>query len=385
MRDLIKWGYTVFLTVLLAPLRLLPLRPDRLVFAGLTGGTAYEYTCNPKYICEYICSRMPDRFQIIWLVSRPEDYIGRERPQILFLRHYSLRSFYYLLTARVIVTSASYAPWFPFRKEQYVINTWHGGGAYKKLKDNYDEADRASRRKLEFTAANISLFLSSCRKATELLIRGAFHYGGEVMEAGTPRNDCLVRGDTKDAADRVRAYFQIPAGDKILLYAPTYRTPSGRVVLEGDPLLELLEKDGSNWHLLARAHRFQEDKERLCAEGSRIADAGDYPDMQELLMAADMMITDYSSSVWDYTFLGRPCYLYVPDLEEYERTVGFYVDIRSWPYPMAQSMEELLELIRCEDDDKRAEAIRRHHEMMGSFESGHACEAVVQRILEICG
>lgn len=385
MRDLIKRGFSLLLLVLLAPLRLLPVRRDLLVFTGLTGGAAYEYACNPKYICEYLCSRMPSKFKIVWVVSRPAACRARERKEILFLRHYSLRSFYYLMTARVVVTSGSYAPWFPFRKSQYLINTWHGGGAYKKLKDNYDEADPASRRKLEFTAANISLFLSSCQKATDLLIRGAFHYGGEVMEEGTPRNDCLVRKDTRAGADRVRARYGIPEGDRILLYAPTYRTPSQDVVLHCDRLLELLERDGKRWHILVRAHRLQKDAANVRAEGAGLLDAGDDPDMQELLMAADMMITDYSSAIWDYTFLERPCFLYVPDLEEYEKKVGFYVDIRSWPYPMARTMEELEDLIQKEDARVRAEAIRRHHEMMGSFESGHACEAVARRILEICG
>lgn len=384
MINFLKIVYSYALTVLLFPLRIFPVRKDRIVFAGLTGGDAYEYSCNPKYICEHIRREYPGRFQIYWVVSKPERYRGKEGADITFLKHYSLRSFYYLMTAKVIVTSGSYAPWFPFRRRQYLINTWHGGGAYKRLKDNYGEAGKLQRKKLKFCADNISLFLSSCERATKCLFRGAFHYQGEIMETGMPRNDCLVAGDTQEAAGKVRAFYGIPQEDKLVLYAPTYRSPSREIVLKEDALIKVLERDGARWHLLFRAHRYQEKGASIRVAGNHFLNAGEYPDMQELLAAADMLITDYSSAVWDYSFLYRPCFLFVPDLKEYLDKTGFYTDIHRWPFSMAENQGELEKLILNYDGDAAREKIRLHHCEMGNCESGHACESVTKRILEIC-
>ena len=112
--------------------------------------------------------------------------------------------------------------------------------------------------------------------------------------------------------------------------------------------------------------------------------AAKYPDMQELLAAADMMITDYSSNIWDYSFLYRPCFLYVPDLEEYLQKTGFYVDIHQWPFEMAETQEELKQKIAACDRKELKARIEAHHRFMGSRESGNACKMIVNRIRRVC-
>lgn len=385
MKNFLKGMYSACIRVLLLPVRLLPLRNDRVVFTGLTGGASYEYSCNPKYVCEYLYHHVPGRFKLCWVVHRPEEYAGREHKEILFCRHYSLKAYYWLLTSKVVVTGGSYAPWFPFRKKQYLINTWHGGGAYKKIEsDTAASGGWAEKRRIQFCAKNISLFVSSCQKATELLFRGAFQYSGEVMEVGMPRNDRLVSQDTKDYEKTVRERCGIGADERIILYAPTYRSPSSEVVLDADRLLELLEEGGESWRFLYRPHRYQTEQMKLEVKGKRVIDVRGYPDMQELLGAADVLITDYSSAVWDYSFLFRPCFLYVPDLEEYLNQTGFYVDIRDWPFEMALNQQELEEKMREYDPHKAREKIKQHHQYMGSRESGDACRCVAERILDVC-
>ena len=132
------------------------------------------------------------------------------------------------------------------------------------------------------------------------------------MEAGMPRNDFLVRQELKAAEESVRRYYQLDEDTKILLYAPTYRHGSTEVVLDADSLLENLEQNGEKWVFLYRAHRYQDADMKLRVNGKRVLPASEYPDMQQLLAAADMMLTDYSSNIWDYSFLYRPCFLYAP-------------------------------------------------------------------------
>lgn len=376
--------FSEFMKIVLLPFRIEKIKKNRIVFTGLTGGTTFEYSGNPMYLCEHILKYDPGKYEIIWAVSDPDAYRFLEEKGIRLIRHFSLESFRWLMTAKVIVSNGSYAPWFPFRRGQYFINTWHGGGAYKKIENSKPGSNWATRHRARFCAENIDLFISTCKVATKELIRGSFCYSGEVMEVGMPRNDFLVRGELKEAEEAVRRYYHLDKQTKILLYAPTYRYSSSEVVLDADDLLRMLESRGEKWVFLYRAHRYQNQNMKLRVTGERVLQASEYPDMQELLAAADMMITDYSSNIWDYSFLYRPCFLYAPDLEEYLEKTGFYVDIHKWPFDIAGTQEELLHLIENYDAQINRKKIEEHHRMMGSTETGHACEIIEKRIAEVC-
>ena len=364
-------------------MRVFRIRNDRIIFSGLTGGGSYEYTGNPKYLCEYIKENEGGRFQIVWLVSEPKRY-QEQYSEIVFLKHYSFRSFYYLMTTKIIVTNGSYAPWFPFRKKQKVINTWHGGGAYKKIESDAPNASWADKKQAVTAGKNSSLFVSSCQKATELEFKGAFSYEGEVLEVGMPRNDCLIKGVYAKAVATVREKYEIAPNERIVLYAPTYRKSNKDIILDEEQLLNLLTGGGQTWRLLFRAHRYATSNTIIGVDGDDYIDVTDYPDMQELLVAADIVITDYSSLIWDYSFLERPCFLYTPDMEEYLSTTGFYVGMEHWPFKNAKTMKELLELIRSYNDNENKESIAEHHQLMGNRETGEACSEVTRWILDNC-
>ena len=377
--------FSEFMKIVLLPFHLKKIKKNRIIFTGLTGGTTYEYSGNPMYLCEYILKNEPGKYEIIWAVSDPEKYRFLEQKGIRLTRHFSLESFQWLLTAKVIVSNGSYAPWFPFRRQQYFINTWHGGGAYKKIENSKPGANWATRHRARFCAENMDLFISTCKVATKELIRGSFCYSGEVMEVGMPRNDFLVRGELTKAEKAVREYYHLDAQTKIVLYAPTYRYGSKEVVLDAEWLIKMLEEKGEKWVFLYRAHRYQDEKMKIHVTGSDVRNASEYPDMQELLAAADMMITDYSSNIWDYSFLNRPCFLYTPDLDEYLEKTGFYVDIHEWPFQIARTQEELWHLIECYDAEDNRRRIEEHHKRMGATETGHACEIIEKKISEVCG
>lgn len=104
--------------------------------------------------------------------------------------------------------------------------------------------------------------------------------------------------------------------------------------------------------------------------------------MQELLCAADILITDYSSSIWDFSFTYRPCFLYAPDLAKYEAESGFFVPIEDWPFPLAETNEELIENIKNFDSKKYIEDVKKHHRDLGSYETGHATERFCKLLFE---
>lgn len=359
------------------PFRILPVKKNRILFTGLTGGKSYDYSCNPKYLYEYMREHFPGQFEYVWAVSDKKKYAFLEEEGVKLIKHFTVSSFPMLLTSGVIVTNGSYAPWFPFRKKQYVINTWHGGGAYKRVENDRPDANWATRKRAEFCANNIDLFLASCKMQEENMIRKTFLYKGEVLRAGTPRNDRIVNGNLKEMADKVRKKYHIPDDGKIILYAPTYRKTSIPVELDSDILLSHM---GTEWYLMSRYHRYQDESMRIHVKGDRVIDVMEYPDMQELLCAADMLITDYSSCVWDYAFLKRPCFLFVPDKEEYMNNTGFYVSVDQWPFLQAGDMEELLRRIDEYKPDKAEVLIEEHLRKLGSYEKGECCRKVADRI-----
>lgn len=387
-RTAIKVIFSELVRFVTFPIRLLPIKSNRILFTGLTGGNGYDYSCNPKYIFEYMKNCEGNAYEYVWAVKDPAQYAFLQEEGVKVVKHFTLSSIPMLLTSKVIITNGSYVPWFPFRKKQYVINTWHGGGAYKKVEMETGKEDWATRHMVTFCANNMRLFAASCKVQEEQMIRQTYQYKGEVLRAGTPRNDCLVRKQTQPMNEKVRQHYRIPMDARIILYAPTYRYGNVPVHLNCDSLLQRLEANGESWVFLNRYHRYQTADMNVRVDGSRMIDVMDYPDMQELLAAADVLITDYSSSVWDYGFLQRPCILYVPDKEEYMEQTGFYVELDEWPFPQAvtedQVADKILQLMQNVDNySDYVGQIARHYEQLGSYETGHAAETICERIREV--
>lgn len=394
----VKVVFSELVRIVTFPIRLIPIKQNRILFTGLTGGKSFDYSCNPKYLYEYMREHFPGQFEYVWAVSDKKKYAFLEEEGVKLVKHFTVSSFPMLLTSGVIVTNGSYAPWFSFRHGQYVINTWHGGGAYKRVENGRPDAGWAARKRAEFCASNIDLFLASCKVQEQQMIRTTYRYKGEVLRAGTPRNDNLVNGDIGEMRKKVREKYDIPENGRIVLYAPTYRNTGIPVVMDSDYLLErldvmrntanLLQQDNAEsskpvkWYFMCRYHRYQDDSMDIRVNGKNVIDVMDYPDMQELLCAADILITDYSSCVWDYAFLKRPCFLFVPDKEAYTADTGFYVSVDEWPFVQAKDMEGLAENISSFDKGQAKLAINAHLEQMGCYETGNCCERVAEMIMK---
>ncbi len=396
-KNILKVMFSELVRIGTAPLRVLPIKNNRILFTGLTGGKSYDYSCNPKYLYEYLRDHYPGQYEFVWAVKDKAQYSFLEEEGVKLVKHFAVSSFPMLLTSKIIVTNGSYAPWFPFRKKQYVINTWHGGGAYKKVENEAPGADWATKKRARFCADNIDLFVASCKVQEEQMIRTTYQYKGEVLRAGTPRNDKLVNGEIPAMTAKVREYYKIPTNGRIVMYAPTYRTPSVPVELDADTLLSELNQldfgvlkqlsvesnaEPVKWYFFNRYHRYQDDTMNVKVKGQAVIDVMDYPDMQELLCATDVLITDYSSCVWDYMLLKRPCFLYVPDKEEYTERTGFYVNLDEWPFGQADTLESLLQLVKDYDSIKAGETIEEHLHLLGSYEKGNCCEELYNKIIK---
>lgn len=360
---------------------LFPIKNNRIVFASFSGA---GYFCNPKYLSEYLVEKYGDRLEIIWAFRKPEKYCGLHGVKIT--KYYSFQWLFYVLTSRVLISNVGQCTFLPKRKEQLWIDVWHGGGAYKKVvfstgfvKDFIDNWYAAK------GVGRFDLVLSCGRKFTETNLIKGFHHKGEILKCGMPRNDVLFNeGWRRNASLKVRQKLHISGFT--VLYAPTfrgYRAEGYRTDLHFpyDEFIKTLEEtEGKTVTVLKRAHLFATMAD--ASPGGKIIDVTRYPDMQELLCAADMLITDYSSCIWDYALLGRPCLLYVPDLEEYIKERGFYTPIGDWPGIVCRNKKELLEAVISLNKDDCRERAKEHLRRFGSYETGTACRQVSEKIMQ---
>ena len=345
---------------------LIPIDKKKIIFEAYMGK---QYSCSPKYICEFLDNRQ-NGYNLIWVFQK--DKILCKYPQI---RRNSLSYFYHMLTAGTVILNSVKNKLLKFRNQQIVINTWHGGGAYKKIvHPGYDEHYRKN-----------DYYLSSCKMASKYVIREGQEFYGEILEYGLPRNDVLISYD-QEKAKCIKKKLGV-SQKKCVLYAPTFRKDISKTefALDYKRLISSLEsKFGGDWIVLHRSHYHMKEH----TSGNKfddIIDVTKYPDMQELLLISDVLITDYSSSIWDYSFLYKPAFLYATDLKEYNIERSFFVDIHKWPFPLCENNEELENAIRNFEQKHLERSIQEHHKMMGSFETGRASEQVYKFIQEKLG
>lgn len=359
-----------------------PIRKNRVMFQSF--GHADGYACSPKYISEYLSRHYPGRFELVWTFAHPEQF--RDIEGIRTVRLKTLKWLYLRLTSKVIVLNEGPSAYVAKRKGQYLIQTWHGGGAYKKVGFARGDQTPLWLWIYETTGRDIDLFLAAGKVPGQTSAWGTYHYTGEMLDCGLPRNDLLLDDSRRNAAaQKVRGQLGISEDAYTVLYAPTFRNLSENPqdVFSFRKLKEALERRmHKDVVFLQRLHRYNRGAVETDAP---TIDVTAYPDMQELLCASDMLITDYSSSIWDFALMKRPCLLYVPDLQQYVDARGFFTPIREWPGLICETAETLYHTAETLDETVCAEKATAHLCSLGSYETGHACEAVAARILKVTG
>ena len=377
MKQRIKYAVEHGIQNALQLFRLLPLKP-RVNFIAFSGR---QYSDSPRRISELLLKEHPE-IQQVWAFNEPEKFRFLEEKGIKVVKYKSLEYLYYVMTSRVYVDNAEFWSILKFRPGQMVLETWHGGGAYKRVGGHRIDVNEREQQHAVEKMNKITLFLSSSKAFTDFVIRDAYRYRGEVLECGLPRNDDLLNPDPAVPA-RVRQALDIPAGAKVLLYAPTFRNSHSLDLYDVDFSAlkgSLEERFGGEWVIVLRMHYYLAHK-AMASSAPYLRNATDYPDMQELLQCADVLLTDYSSCMWDFSLMARPCFLYARDIAEYRGERDFYTPIDSWPFPLAADNAALAKVI-AEFDEKRYRAgVARHHADLGSTESGTAAKQCVERIV----
>ncbi|TPW73171.1 CDP-glycerol glycerophosphotransferase family protein [Schumannella sp. 10F1B-5-1] len=279
--------------------------------------------------------------------------------------------------ARVLIVNDWLRKRFLRRRHQTVLQTWHGT-MIKRLA--LDRPGRGLRTRLavrrESDRWDVMLAQNDYSAA---VFRRAYAFSGPIWELGYPRNDVLRDGDPA----AVRRRIGIPAQARVVLYAPTWRDDRTEIVdyLDLEGFAARLPDDTV---LLVRGHSRTLPYGRDL-RGDRLVDVTTYPDVADLVLAADILVTDYSSVMFDFAATERPIVFFTPDLAHYSEDLrGFYFDLLAEaPGPVVSTRDELLQLLS--GDARAGEFAERRAEWRARYapnDDGHAGERVVQRLLD---
>lgn len=289
------------------------------------------------------------------------------------------------------------------RADQVYVQCWHGT-PLKRL--GYDIPESFSGGALNTTRELADRFKLDTQKWSYLIspsgytsqhLCDAFGVPEErrasvVLEAGYPRNDEVVATlsapDAKERMTAIRERLGVPAGKKVLLFAPTWRDDQFQAgvgytmdsVIDFDLLRERL---GNEWVVLLRLHYYIANELDFSPWEGFVFDVSHEGNINELYCAADALCTDYSSVFFDYANTGRPLYFYWPDREHYENDLhGFYLDVNTLPGPKCETAEQLCDALAAHDawHGEHGAAYAEFRATFCANDDGHASERVIERV-----
>lgn len=377
MKYFFQYAALIFLRTVLNIFNLFPIKNNRLMFYSFNGK---QYSCNPRCITEELLKRDKNSsLEICWAFKDPKKFEGIVPDRIKSVKYRSLKYYYLAKTSKIVIINVSGYGEVARRKKQIFIQTWHAGNGYKRA----GEYQGLHRKVYTLGHRDNSYVISGSESMTKRRVRHSMGFEGTVIK-GTPRMDMLIRQDNPQAEGNVRNALSIADNKKIVMYAPTWRRnrTSEAYHLDYEKLVNILsEKFGGEWIVMVRMH--PNIRNRPLLDKNIAVDASDYPDMRELLYTSDVLISDYSSCIWDYSFLYRPCFLYCYDLDEYYKKENFDVPIEDWNFPICKNFEELAKEIKLYDENKFKEKMTEHHKAMGSYEDGNSTGRVCDLIEQL--
>jgi CDP-glycerol glycerophosphotransferase len=348
-----------------------------------------RYSDSPRALYEALLARGCEH-EHVWLAdpAHAEGFAAAAAPTALYGSEEGLAA---LQSADVLISNTHTDVVWNKRPGAVYLQTWHG----TPLKRIHWDVLWAPPGRLERLSRDVERwdYLVSPNRPSTPLLRGAFRYDGEVLETGYPRNDVLSSPQRDEIRAAVRAELQIPADRTVVLYAPTWRdaevfgpdelplTTEFRLPFDVDAFTQQL---GDDHVLLLRLHYMLTSRFRA-AEHAAVRDVSYYADISRLYLAADVLVTDYSSAMFDFAVTGRPILFYTYDLDDYrDRARGFYFDFTPVaPGPLLSTTQGVLDALRDLPavSERHRESYARFRARFCHLEDGHASERVLDRLL----
>lgn len=335
---------------------------------------------DPKYIALELIKRNTGA-KLYWIV---EDC---KTPMVKGIKTIKVKSFayiYHMMTAKIYIDNIKHSHHMMKRKGQYYIQTWHGCIALKKIEqDAYNLGQYYIINSVKHSI-DIDLMYTN-NDFMKNKYEKCFWYRGLVIKCDIPRISILLNPSPILKKD-VYSYFNINKNDKLVIYAPTFREDYSLepYILDYEKIYEpLKELLGADFKLLLRLHPNITNFASEITYNEHIVNASFYPDIQELLAVADVLITDFSSTMFEFGITHKPIFLICKDLDRYihdER--GLYFSINELPFKMAINEEELIENIKEFSQEEHCKRLDDFYKKVGLRDNGNGATMIADIIEE---
>ncbi|MDG4763489.1 bifunctional glycosyltransferase family 2 protein/CDP-glycerol:glycerophosphate glycerophosphotransferase [Solwaraspora sp. WMMD406] len=360
----------------------LPMDPNLALYAAYW----YRgYSCNPAAI-HAKAAEMAPQIESVWVVRR--DRAATMPPGVPYVVAGTWRYYRALARATWLINNVNFPDYVRKRPGSVHVQTHHGTPVKVMGLDQQRHPIGATSMNFPNLLRRVDRWdfsISANTFSTQMWER-AYPGGFVSIDSGYPRNDRLALATADDVA-AARTSLGIAPGERVVLYLPTHREhqPGWRPEFDADEFAEVIGPDG--W-LLVRSHYFH-DRDRTgrapdAPATGRVRDMSAHPVVEDLYLAADVLITDYSSAMFDYAVLDRPIVIYAPDAAAYAMARGVYFDITAEaPGAVATTFGHLLDVFRtgAVDDDAAIKARTQFRARFCHLDDGHAAERVVRRAL----
>lgn len=376
VKQFIEWIRRTISKTFLIIFRVFPINNKKVIFSSYF---STMYNDSPRAIFETMKEDAPD-FQYIWLLRG--DSIKIEGAEVI--KPTKIKALFHLATARIWVDSSRKRSWVVKRKKQYYVQTWHGGIGFKRVEaDVQDNLPDLYVKAAKKDSKMANLFISGSKWQTESYQR-SYWYDGKILEKGLPRSDIFYKkNDT--LINSVYQHYNLPPEIKLVIYAPTFRVDESvsNYDIEFDKLLDTLSnKFGGQWAILIRLHPNVAKKQDFIQYTDRVLNGSSYQDINDLIVSSEVMITDYSSCMFDAMEAGKKVFLYTKDLEAYMADRGSEFDFDDLPFTIAQSNRDLFQAIQEYNEEEYVSKVSGFTKRLGLFNTSHASKDVVEYILE---
>ncbi|MCI2960160.1 CDP-glycerol glycerophosphotransferase family protein [Pediococcus pentosaceus] len=328
---------------------------NKILFVSFAGK---QYSDSPKVL--YLSLKNDEdfkKFKFMWGFINPENVCGINEKEKVNIN--SLRYLYELASAKFWVSNASIERLVPIKTKQHIyINTWHGIPLKTLGKDDI-KADNLVTNWYENAEID---YLTVNGYYDQEIMRKIFPKTKNIIQGGLPRNYRLYNINYSDRKE-IESKLHLNTNKKNILYAPTFRD-SEKEMSEILSVLNELDNYGilDNYNFLFRGHYFFDTNRNNITK--KVINVSKYESIEELYIVSDMLISDYSSVIFDYSILKRPIILYIPDVDLYKNRRGFYKNPYELDLPVTYNAKQLKNCILESENgspDKMVNFYNRYH------------------------
>ncbi len=299
-----------------------------------------KYNDSPKILCEEIVRQFgPDKYEIVWAFNNPASI---EDCPFKKVKIDSLKYFRTAFKAKYWITNVNIERGLHFKKKKQIyLNTWHGTGP--------KTVGNAANGRNDYNCKNVNFMCSDGEYLKQVLVNNLKAKPENVLMCGRPREDILYH-PSEELKVKMMEKYGITKDDYVILYAPTWREPKNMSSISEFNLdldIKLILDTIPNSKILFRSHSITEAVEKHIKYSNRFMRTDGEQDIANLFLVSDVVISDYSSCVFDFVILNRPFICFVPDYEEYIKTRSLYFDMeQEYPFGVQKNSDEVLNVLK---------------------------------------